>query len=698
LRKSFNAFLFFLLISFTSFLNAEVVSGPYIQIDSIGTNAHLAKHSWILEDETHSPYSLLDSIEFYEGAFQANSNIPYMDFTSSTYWMRLKVENTSSEDHTFYVELARPLTNEVELYLFDENKQLLRHFSTGDEFPFYERPYLNRDFIFPLSFRAGSKRILLIRAKSDGEILKLPIHFWTIQSFTQFDSFENFFLGGYYGFIVLVVVLFGFFAYALRQKVYTYFVGYVLVLGLFQLSLDGLAYQLLWPSYPWMGNHAILIFAAISILALIAYADQFLGFRNTKGWFYKGYRMFYIIASLGLIFSFLSGRIYAITFPLLNGLSFLMLCYFFIGIYLNYKGKNQNKNDPFVTLAFAFLWFGAISFVLSNVDIIDNEFLASNALKLGSAAEITFLSIAMANRYRETQQEKILAQKEAFSRLEEINRLKDEQTDRLEQEVRERTAEISRQNLSLSAKNEEIIHSITYAKRLQDAILPSPRLLEAVFNKSAILYMPKDIVSGDFYWVEATKTHTYFAVADCTGHGVPGALVSVVGHNALNRCVNEMNMSNPGKILDRLKDLVEKAFSNSEVNDGMDICLCVWDNHETLYFAGAFNPLYLIRNKELIEIKGNKQPIGKFITEDPFTSHKIELQKGDCLFLFSDGYADQFGGERGKKLKYSGFKQYLFDALGQTDEALDEMLERRFLEWKGDEEQVDDVCVMYVQF
>jgi len=390
--------------------------------------------------------------------------------------------------------------------------------------------------------------------------------------------------------------------------------------------------------------------------------------------------------------------LYEITFPLLNGISFIVTTFFFVGIYLRYKSGHQPGIE--VTLAFAFLWMGAISFILSNVNIIESEFLATNSLKVASAIEIAFLSISLAARYRKTQNDKLIAEQESVERLEQISQLKSEQTETLEREVKQRTQEVVLKNDLLESQNKEIIQSINYAQRLQDAILPSRKLLEAIFVNFDIYYRPKDIVSGDFYWFETTKDYTYFAVADCTGHGVPGALVSVVGYNALNRCINELNLTDPGEILDRLTILVEHTFDNADsvVSDGMDICLCRWDHKGEVVYSGAFNPLYVLREDDFEEVKADRQPIGKFIKRTPFTSNKVKVSEGDQIFLFTDGYLDQFGGERGKKLKSKGFKEHLLSTLEDKKLTFNESLDDKFIDWRGKEEQIDDVCILRVGF
>jgi serine phosphatase RsbU (regulator of sigma subunit)/Tfp pilus assembly protein PilF len=284
---------------------------------------------------------------------------------------------------------------------------------------------------------------------------------------------------------------------------------------------------------------------------------------------------------------------------------------------------------------------------------------------------------------------------------------------------------LSHQNQLIEQKNKDITDSINYASRLQEAILPAPKLVKEYLTESFILFKPKDIVSGDFYWLEtAAKNEVLFAAVDCTGHGVPGAMVSVVGANALNRCVNEFSITQPAEILNKLTDLVEATFdkSESEVKDGMDMALCSLNtNTNELQYAGANNPLWVITNDSerhaefieavngsifrltqddpwaIVEIKANKQPIGKYDDRKPFVNHTIQLQKGDTIYIFSDGYADQFGGSKGKKFKYKQFKELLLANQQKPLEEQRTIINDKFEMWRGDLEQVDDVCIIGVR-
>lgn len=276
---------------------------------------------------------------------------------------------------------------------------------------------------------------------------------------------------------------------------------------------------------------------------------------------------------------------------------------------------------------------------------------------------------------------------------------------------------ISEQKHIIEEKNKDFVESVTYARRLQDAILPPLAYFQKYLPEHFLFYKPKDIVAGDFYWLEHVDHYTYLAVADCTGHGVPGAMVSVVCANALERALKEFNLRETNEILDKVRELVIDTFrkSESEVKDGMDVALCRIDNRNfKLQFTGANNSLIMIRKRTgkeqinektphngtwyLNETKADKQPVGQYSGMKPFNSNLLQLEKGDTIYLFSDGFADQFGGEKGKKLKVANLKQMLFDANSKPMNQQQTMLDKAFENWKGEYEQVDDVCIIGVRF
>jgi serine phosphatase RsbU (regulator of sigma subunit)/tetratricopeptide (TPR) repeat protein len=290
--------------------------------------------------------------------------------------------------------------------------------------------------------------------------------------------------------------------------------------------------------------------------------------------------------------------------------------------------------------------------------------------------------------------------------------------------LKEQKTEVENKNLAIESqkeiiqvKNREILDSIQYAKRIQEAILPDTRILNSSFSESFILFKPKDIVSGDFYWIDKVEDNVYVSVVDCTGHGVPGAFISLLGYNILNRAVGEFHKEKPGEILQSMNKQLEEMLTRSSlhVKDGMDIALCRFvrtNTGYTLEFAGAHNPVWIIRDKTreaigetllqmnnevLYELKANRQSIGGLTDKKPFEQMEVQLQKGDSIYLFSDGYADQFGGVKGKKFKYGQLRDLLLSIAGKDLQFQKKALEDSIEQWKGNLEQVDDVCVIGIR-
>ncbi len=265
---------------------------------------------------------------------------------------------------------------------------------------------------------------------------------------------------------------------------------------------------------------------------------------------------------------------------------------------------------------------------------------------------------------------------------------------------------IQEQKAIVDERNQSISDSINYAERLQRAILPTKDQFNSHLPDSFLIFLPKDVVSGDFYWLEEKNGIVYTAVADCTGHGVPGAMMSVVCSDALSRSLNEFQLYEPKDILDKTRDLVIRKFERSDesVSDGMDISLIAIDLHsKKLTFAGANNSLCIIRStegenqREIVELKGDKQPIGNYTHKNDFTQQEFKFKKEDVLYLFSDGFADQFGGPDGKKFKYAPFRAALSEICALPMNEQQQYLEKLYFSWKGDLEQIDDVCVLGIR-
>jgi serine phosphatase RsbU (regulator of sigma subunit) len=264
----------------------------------------------------------------------------------------------------------------------------------------------------------------------------------------------------------------------------------------------------------------------------------------------------------------------------------------------------------------------------------------------------------------------------------------------------ELTAHLIQSKLALEEKNQETLDSILYAKKIQEAILPMESTILNSLPESFVFHLPRDIVSGDFYWFKKMRKKIFIASVDCTGHGVPGAFMSMIGNILLDDIVSKKGVDEPDEILNQLHRGVVKALKQNQrekaSKDGMDIALCVIDEeHTTLKFAGAFRPLVHIRDGKLFRIKSDSAPIGGFSGEDPvFSKHTIQVEKGDTFYIYSDGYPDQFGGTRNKKYMTRKFRDFLLKLSKDATDVQKSRLEKEFYDWKGNAEQVDDVLVI----
>jgi serine phosphatase RsbU (regulator of sigma subunit) len=375
-------------------------------------------------------------------------------------------------------------------------------------------------------------------------------------------------------------------------------------------------------------------------------------------------------------------------------------------------------------------WFGAMRFMHANAriamlqnDDVKSQMYLEEAIKLAEERKFNSIAYELYELYSEffqktgklkealeyykrfhTLKEEVLGA-QSSSQLKSIQLMNQIESSRREAELeRIRNVDLKNAFELIEEKNRDITDSIFYAQRIQQAILPSAEEFKKSLPSSFVLFKPRDIVSGDFYWLSETNQKIFFAAADCTGHGVPGAFMSMIGTTMLNEIVNEKQIHKPSDILFHLRESIVRSLKQTgaagENKDGMDIALCCLDKkNNVLEFSGAHNPLWLLKSSgEFEEYVADKQPIGIFLEEKRnFTDYRIQLQDGDAVYIFTDGYADQFGGPKGKKFKYKQMQELITSNKTESMDRQCKILDETFLNWKQGLDQLDDVLVVGIK-
>jgi serine phosphatase RsbU (regulator of sigma subunit) len=634
-------------------------------------------------------------------------NVPNFGFSNSSYWFKGTVVNVTSQWQSPVIEIANPNIDLAGLYVYSKktgsHKKMM-----GDLVPFAARGNKNKYYHFNIQLLPHDTLQFVINVQNSGEQFHVPMSIGTADYFQEFESNEQLIFGVYFGFILFVLLLNAFFYYVLKDKANLLYMGYLGGLLFLQLSLTGFGFKYFWPQSVFLANHANPIFASISMFFLLLFAQNFLNtpryIPRLNKWVnvLKYYLLVVIVAAwidvhAVYIFSVLSINILSI------------VCIFFIVPASIYILRQKFKPARFFIIAFVFLIVSVLLFVLKNAGVLPSNSVTNYGLQIGSALEVLLLTLAVIDKFNQFKAD-------AFSRLEEINDLKTRVNIRLEQRVKERTRLISEQNVVLEAQKEEIISSIRYAKRIQDSLLPAEEVLTELFDDNYFVYhKPKDIVSGDFYWAAPVTTSgdkpyrlSLAAVVDCTGHGVPGAFLSIVAGNFLKQSLTETTVNNTAEALNFLNEKIIQTLNQTSktetvVRDGMDVAIIAIDYvANKLYYSGANNAVYIFRTTddkpEVTILQPTKQSIGA-VTENikNYDLQSFQIQAGDTIYLFSDGYADQFGGERDKKLNYKRFREILETACEMPMSLQKNYLDTCFEAWRGTTEQTDDVCVMGIK-
>ncbi len=669
------------------------------------TQLAFANQSIVLLDDPHNVYPLDAFIEVLEdksngisfqqassgdldNRFVANeSGIPNYGFSNSAYWVRFKVLNDLDENKNWLLEISQPQLNSIKLF-YNKPDGSLEIKTTGDHYPFDQREISHPFFLIPLELQHQQITTFYVRVSSKHENVSLPLRIVPMKTFSEQDGTIQYLLGLYYG-LLLMVIFINLFLYTTGNGVNNlYYVFYIIGIGLLQFSLNGLTLKYLITDSVFWGNHINIIAASFAIITILIFTKSFLNTRLYIPKQNKFINIVLVIAIINFVIAFIPDM-YAISYQMIHYLAILSNVMVFAAAVVTFmKGF---KPARFFIIAFFFLIVGVFLYIFKNFGVLPDTILTENGIQIGSGFQVVLLSFALADRIKILKERQERSQKETKKRL--------------ETKVKERTLEVTRQKEIIEAKNKDITDSINYAQKIQETILPNKSNLKDVLPESFIYYVPKDIVSGDFYWFAQTRAQELILVAmDCTGHGVPGAFMSMIGNDSLNHIIIESMITDPAEILDKMNKRVTKILKQKDerttTRDGMDMSLCKIDLATgKVTFSGANRPLYVIREQQLIIQKGDKYSIGGHdMINKTFTNKEVILEKGDMVYMFSDGYPDQFGGKNNRKFMTRRFKSLLTDMAHLDILDQENKLDDNINQWKGDHEQIDDMLVIGFRF
>ena len=663
-----------------------------------------------VEVTQHSVYYIDESTELTreqiaalpDSAFIAIDQLSInVGYSKGTVWVKTLLHNPSAEEQEWVLQNNFPYMDVVEFHYPEQGQWKV--LKMGLEQP--DNPLQHNYPAALLNFAPGEEKPFFMRIRSPRGIT------FTLEAFSQqqfgIERTNITILYGIYFGLLVVMMLYNLFLYIALKDLS--FLLYVLTLVCTFLTfglVSGYLRLYLFPN--GYGSHVLLFAMAGIVVSMALFAMRFL---NTRKYAPLAHKLFYITIALAPVGVAIFYFNYSSTFTnLLISVNALLLLV--AGII---SWRNGNKAARFFVAAwFMYIVLGVL-ITLRNLGLVDPSPFVNHGAELGSALEVIILAIALSDRYRLYKRQ----QEEAQKSLIELQQTTNEQ---LEVQVQERTAKLLETNEELQQVNEEltstidvvnqqkqviedknssIVSSINYAKRIQQAILPHTRLLHQLFPNSFVYFKPLDVVSGDFYFLAEKAGWRIVGAIDCTGHGVPGAFMSLIGYNLLNRIIYEKNIVDPSRILTELDRLLRKTLQqeNSNTNDGMDAALCAINrNGEQVLFAGAMNSLYVVQPGQALErVQGTRRPIGgheMYKGAHAFTTTALELPKETMLYLCSDGYQDQFGGPNGQKFMAKRFRQQLQGLAVLEPESQRQRLTERFDAWKGKQKQTDDVLVL----
>ncbi|WP_250631011.1 7TM diverse intracellular signaling domain-containing protein [Rhodoflexus caldus] len=686
LIQRYSLWIGLLMLAFPAF--AQVVSKPFVLKMGLA-QVDLVPYALVLEDSTGQlTWEQVKNMPF---SSPTENRLYFPHHNNRVYWVKIAVANPYEVPLARFLEIRNSTVNRISQYITREGK-LIETIHTGDAQPYSTRPVQSNYFIFPIDLPASQTTEILLRIDTESDAVNLPLVLWESQSLLENAQRERWIFGLFYGVLLFTIIFHLFLFYKLNDTAVIYYIGYVVGVGGFMLSMDGLASQYLFPDFPQLANSLLPFSALFGGLCLMIFSYKYLGKENLARWAQISLAFIGVLCILLMPLCFASNEM--ITYIIIFASVMIPLC----SVIAVVAGLVAYRTDPlrakyFIT-AFFFLMGGIMLIVVKGFGIVLGE-LNEYGLKFGVAAEVVIFAFALTVRFKQMDER---TQAMALEHLQNLNRVKDEYNQTLQEEVARRTEE-------LSNANQKLTDSIRYAKRLQEAVLPRRFAVSNLFPRSSIFEQPRDIVSGDFFWANQIGQTKMLAVVDCTGHGAHGAFMSILGCRLFDEIAEQMSLECPAEWLihldRRFRRILISERDETIYAASMDVALLAYNEaDQILEYAGARRPLYLFRNGHLQVYKGSPIAIGGTLTGKRqtafFEKHRIDVQSGDIVYLFSDGYADQFGGQPEQKLTLGRFKEILATIHHHPIHQQEQHLKSHLTAWQQSSPQMDDILVVAV--
>ncbi|TAF63463.1 MAG: hypothetical protein EAZ55_13785 [Cytophagales bacterium] len=627
-------------------------------------------------------------------------NFAYKD---ANYWFRVRLK--TAESHEWILHIVRPFIENIEIYQFNEKDSLVAQHQLGIQFPFHKRLVMYRTFVVPLSVPKNQTTTLYIHF-SGSNSKQFPMEITEKSYFFAKAKQDDHIVWLIIGALLSFTIYNAFIYVSTREKSYLYYVLYMFSMTANVFIINGLFFQYVAPDYPFLTRNLLNVFLTIPSFFGMGFTIHFL---RTARFFPIGYRIslgveYVIVANilLMLVSIHLDDTIYLFSLQLSAFvIAFFTLFSFILGVRTWFK---KFRPASFYVIAWSFLLLAALLASVKQLGILEDSIFINYSFQIAAVIEGLILSLGLADKINIERKQKIEAQQKSIELLTTNKRIIQEQNQMLEQKVQKRTEELNQQTLLIEEKNEDIIASLNYALRIQKAITPSLTMMQNYFSDSFVFYAPKDIVSGDFYWVAEKENLTLIALADCTGRGVSGAFMTIITNNILNTIVHNYEITAPDQIIKLIPTLLEKVLLQNQqqsLEDGMDIgILSIRNDNEqyTLQYVGAKQDLYYIENNQLQILKGDRWAIGEKRNEHlEYQLQTIQVPSTIALYLFSDGYKDQFGGEKNKKMGIAQLTQIITNFAPLPMNQQKEKFEDFFSQWKQTNVQTDDVTLIGIR-